>query len=177
MTQIAITVKQPFGYLICAGIKDVENRSWKLPEKYKGQRVLIHAGKRHFDVKLEIEGQATAKEIQMLSVLSYAEENDLFGCIIGSVEIVDCVENHPSEWAIKGQYHWVLANPILFDKPIENVKGKLGFWKYEVDLCPNCLQPAKCSNQYCSNCVDELQREEQDRRLQSKYSRNVRKLW
>ena len=28
-------------------------------------------------------------------------------------------------------YNWVLANPILFDEPIMNVKGKLGFWDYE----------------------------------------------
>ena len=26
----------------------------------------------------------------------------------------------------------VLANPILFDKPILNVKGKLGFWDYDL---------------------------------------------
>lgn len=69
--------------------------------------------------------------------------------IIGSVEIVDCIENHPSIWAqhkatverkIKGAkvevevpvYNWVIANPILFDKPIENVRGKLSFWDYEL---------------------------------------------
>ena len=58
--------------------------------------------------------------------------NDLpFGSIIGSVEIVDCVQNHPSIWAEKGVYHWVLASPILFEKPIENVKGKLGLWNYD----------------------------------------------
>ena len=51
--------------------------------------------------------------------------------IIGSVEIVDCVLNHPSVWAEKGVYHWVLANPILFEKPIVDVKGKLGLWNYE----------------------------------------------
>lgn len=27
-------------------------------------------------------------------------------------------------------YNWVLANPILFDKPILNVKGALSFWDY-----------------------------------------------
>jgi len=29
-------------------------------------------------------------------------------------------------------YNWVLSNPILFDKPILNVKGKLGFWDYDL---------------------------------------------
>ncbi len=74
--------------------------------------------------------------------------------IIGSVEIVDCVQNHPSIWAEKTDtdnkgyyknpiYNWVLTNPILFNKPIENVKGKLSFWEYpginEVKIeCPEC---------------------------------------
>jgi hypothetical protein len=71
--------------------------------------------------------------------------------IIGEVDIVDCVLNHPSVWAEqmaydvcpetgihilrKGQpyvWNWVLDNPVLYDKPIENVKGKLSFWEYDV---------------------------------------------
>ena len=28
-------------------------------------------------------------------------------------------------------YNWVLANPILYKKPILNVKGKLSFWEFE----------------------------------------------
>ena len=130
MTQIAITVKQPFGYLICAGIKDVENRSWKLPEKYKGQRVLIHAGKNTYPEPYMLFDDAQSDAIGDV-VMDVCSSYWQTSAIIGSVEIVDCVENHPSEWAIEGQYHWVLANPILFDKPIENVKGKLGFWKSE----------------------------------------------
>jgi|GEM_PF-3784742 len=39
----AISIKQPWAYLICTGIKDIENRTWKCPEKYIGQRVYVHA--------------------------------------------------------------------------------------------------------------------------------------
>lgn len=85
------------------------------------------------------------------------------GSIIGSVEIVDCVVNHLSIWADKTEnystgmksklheaitgkkviYNWVLAKPILYENPIENVKGKLSFWDYpgikEVKIeCPEC---------------------------------------
>lgn len=65
------------------------------------------------------------------------------GSIIGSVEIIDCVQNHPSIWAEKGVYNWVLANPILYENPIKDVKGKLSFWDYpgikEVKIeCPEC---------------------------------------
>ena len=51
------------------------------------------------------------------------------GVILGSVEIVDCVLNHPSIWAEVGTYNWVLANPIKFEMPIP-AKGQLGFWEF-----------------------------------------------
>ena len=41
----AISIKQPWASLIAHGIKDIENRTWKCPQKYIGQRVLIHASK------------------------------------------------------------------------------------------------------------------------------------
>ncbi len=153
-----ITVKQPWASLIVEGIKDIENRTWKCPQKYIGKRVLIHAGMKPDNIKLEIEGQASVKEIQMFSALGKAEDDGLFGAIIGSVVIVDCVEYHKSIWAepeydticevggchsptcdgcdklktIK-TYNWVLANPIKFPEPIP-CKGKLSFWDY-----PNIL--------------------------------------
>ena len=139
-----LTVKQPWAHLICSGIKDIENRTWKT--NYRG-RVLIHASA---DKKLNL--KALTKE-------QYAEACELFtaknkipiksvdrwerSAIIGSVEIVDCVINHPSVWAEKGCYNWVLANPILFDKPVLNIKGKLSIWNlYEYDeiVCPECGQ-------------------------------------
>lgn len=80
--------------------------------------------------------------------------------IIGEVEIIDCVINHESIWAEKSEfqccgifptndcnpcghfksekskgikpiYNWVLANPVLYENPILNVKGKLMFWEFE----------------------------------------------
>lgn len=71
-------------------------------------------------------------------------EGYISSAIIGSAEIIDCVMNHPSIWAEKGVYNWVLANPILFKEPIKNVnEGRLSFWDYpgikEVKIeCPEC---------------------------------------
>ena len=56
-----------------------------------------------------------------------------FGAIIGSVIIADCVQNHPSVWAEKDCWNWVLKDAVLFDKPIEGVKGKLSFWEYNFE--------------------------------------------
>jgi hypothetical protein len=144
----ALTVKQPWASLVVEGIKDIENRTWKT--NFKG-RVLIHAGIRPDNIRLEVEGQASTQEIEILSTLGRVEDEGLFGCIIGSVEIVDCVINHPSIWAEKSYYavnlnslpfneedekdqiiyNWVLANPIKFPEPIP-AKGKLSFWKFEI---------------------------------------------
>ena len=55
------------------------------------------------------------------------------GAIIGSVVISDCVQNHPSVWAEKGCWNWVLKDAVLFDKQIMNVKGKLSFWNYNLE--------------------------------------------
>lgn len=30
-------------------------------------------------------------------------------------------------------YNWVLANPVLYDKPILNVKGKLSLWEFDAE--------------------------------------------
>jgi len=32
-------------------------------------------------------------------------------------------------------WNWVLANPVLYEKPILNVKGKLSFWEYSFEPC------------------------------------------
>jgi len=141
----AISVKQPWAYLICAGMKPIENRTWPLPEKYKGERVFIHtSGKPEKEpYKLFNDEQAVAIDSIILDV---CEAYDNTSQIIGSVCFVDCVINHPSIWAEKSPmeirdgkefligkpiYNWVLSNPVLFDKPIENVKGKLSFWDCE----------------------------------------------
>jgi len=50
-----LSVKQPWAQLICSGLKDIENRTWKCPQKYIGKRVLIHASGSHgkkFNIQL-----------------------------------------------------------------------------------------------------------------------------
>ena len=42
---IAISVKQPWAYLLCAGAKDIENRTWKCPECGMIQPALIDRSK------------------------------------------------------------------------------------------------------------------------------------
>jgi hypothetical protein len=53
--------------------------------------------------------------------------------IIGTAVLTGCIENSESIWAQKGCWHWLLEDAALFDKPVENVKGRLGLWDYNVE--------------------------------------------
>lgn len=128
----AISIKQPWSYLICAGIKDVENRTWAT--KYRG-RVYIHASAKPVGQYFS-EGVFTADQ---LNYLIQSKKIDLIekvqlSAIIGHVDIVNCISKErngkgsDSIWAEPDCFHWILRNPVLFDKPILNVKGKLSFW-------------------------------------------------
>ena len=121
----ALTVKQPWADLIVTGAKDIENRTWQT--KFRG-RILIHAAKSIVPVEdlLAYPLPALRREIPNFSEI----RNYMTGTIIGSVEIVDCVKNHPSEWAEEDVWNWVLANPIQYETPIFNVPGKLSLWEY-----------------------------------------------
>ena len=153
----AITIRQPWASLIAHGIKDIENRTWKCPAKHIGTRVLIHAAVKTSDFWDCPNYRIVHNHIREVTKygIDYSKYNTM--AIIGSVEIADCVVNHPSIWAEKTKlptvgdvledihflgkvqnpnsiiYNWVLANPILFEEPIMNVKGKLSFWNYEFD--------------------------------------------
>ncbi|MGL5958286.1 MAG: ASCH domain-containing protein [Phocaeicola sp.] len=131
----SISIKQPWASLIVHGIKDIENRTWKCPEKYIGKRVLIHASKQHIPFR------QINKLVIEHGISCWDEETYPEGMILGSVEIVDCVQNHPSGWAMTGHWNWVLANPIIYANPVE-AKGKLSFWEFpfeEIEIeCPEC---------------------------------------
>ena len=96
-----------------------------------GQRVLIHASScKGVRTWSDRQDQELRKNRDMYFNCVY----DKFpkGAIIGSVVISDCVQNHPSVWAEKGCWNWVLKDAILFDNPILHVKGKLGFWDFKL---------------------------------------------
>lgn len=118
--QYAISIRQPFAWLILAGIKDIENRTWRT--KYRG-RIYIHAP--------SVWDKSGAKKFSKYGV---PEDNDQgwpmslgFGGIVGSVEIVDCVEKHPSSW-FNGKVGFVLKNPIFIAAGVQ-CPGQLGIWK------------------------------------------------
>lgn len=148
-----LSIKQPWASLIAHGIKDIENRTWAT--KYRGT-IYIHAsGKPSFNNLTLNLSHDQIDQIVLNGSFPLDARNEIYpkSAIIGKVDIVDCVINHGSIWAErtpscsphypnglpehmgKGRedaiYNWVLANPVLFDEPILNVKGKLSLWQFE----------------------------------------------
>lgn len=185
MQKNALSIKNPVSYLVCSGVKWVENRTWNT--EYRG-RVYIHsstmknygfAGREFFPKKLIEDYDKVLKEIgyaepskeyaedfvkkngeaRWLDVALMADglsnlyeyydvsygtswdeckdkksqeaffkgrEKRLKGfAIIGHVDLVDVKKDSQSAWAEKGCYHWLFDNPVLYKKPVINVKGKL----------------------------------------------------
>ena len=119
---VALSVRQPWAYLIVMGQKTIELRSWSTP--YRGL-LLIHAAKkvdekamRYFD--LQDSGLDT-------------------GCLVGGVELVDVIRMAPDtlrrrRWEHRGfgpftgsMYGLVLQAPQVFSEPIPML-GSLGMF-------------------------------------------------
>lgn len=130
----ALSIKNPWAWLIANGHKDVENRTWRT--KYRG-KVLIHVSAKWDDGRRDMSNMFTFEQWNTLpsnvQTKLITQINIPTSAIIGQVEIVDVVENHPSVWSVQGHYQWVLENPILFNNHIPEVKGRLSIWNFETD--------------------------------------------
>ena len=109
----ALSIHQPWAFLIVTGRKDVENRSW--PTKLRG-RIYIHASK-HVDWAA-------------MTALGIPLTNCHMGAIIGEVDITGCVTESGSPW-FEGPYGFTLSRPVMYDSPVP-YRGEIRF--FEVDL-------------------------------------------
>lgn len=165
----ALSIKQPWASLIAHGIKDIENRTWKT--NFRG-RIYVHASAKTAPEPFTGDQWKLVEEKQheFFVFHSYSETS----LIIGEVDIVDCVIDHESIWADKSHidpydtleadniiYNWVLANPVLYEKPIP-AKGKLSFWEpdFEIVECIGCsgkfnheeMSQDDADENYCPEC-------------------------
>jgi len=126
----ALTIRQPWAWAIFNAGKYVENRS--RPTKHRGP-LAIHVSRRF--VTGEILDSAACMRTTMGPSdieMTVAMLKNQLGCIIGIVDVVDCVCDSASPWAIPGQWHWVLRNPRRV-RPVPIV-GRLGLFDYTAEL-------------------------------------------
>ncbi len=126
---IALSVRQPWAWLIVNGYKDIENRSWKFNKKKIGNRIYIHAGQRKLDAAEYALFVAICKERKIKKIPKSPEEFQ-YGALVGTVVLSGIEERSKSVWAISGDYHWVLSRPKTI-KP-KKQKGQLGFFKAKI---------------------------------------------
>ena len=127
----AISIRQPWAWFIVQGWKDIENRTWPLPEKYIGKRVYIHAGK-HFDpheIKEIFEDvKAAGMRGRFAGRVSLNDIKAQCGGIVGTAIFSGCVQDSQSPWASRepGTFHWQIAEA----SPVDLIPclGKLSFF-------------------------------------------------
>jgi hypothetical protein len=101
-----LTVRQPWAYLIVAGLKDVEFRSWATA--YRGP-LLIHAAARR-PTPLECADYPRIDPARFV-----------YSAILGVVSLVDCEDYGDG-------FGWVLRNPRRLERPFP-CRGALSLWK------------------------------------------------
>lgn len=125
MEMLALSIRQPWCWLILHGGKDIENRAW--PTRFRGT-FLIHASKgmTRYEYESAVDTARTARRDATGYVHIPPMKEIERGGIVGKADIVDCVERSNSSWFF-GQYGFVLAN--VTPVPFQPWKGSLGFFK------------------------------------------------
>lgn len=125
-----LSVRQPWAWALMTGIKDVENRDWRVPVQ-TGQLLGIHASKGC----TRAEWEDAAAFIQDVAQVRPPRLEDLraqgqVGALLGTVEVVGLVERGRSPWFV-GRYGIEVRRPRLLDKPLP-MNGRLGLFEVMV---------------------------------------------
>jgi hypothetical protein len=112
-TRTVLSVRSPWCHLIMSGEKDVECRAWRT--NFRGT-LAIHAA-----ATVDREGARRFPDVA----------DSPRGAILGTVELLDCVRDFESPWAVPGAFLWLLGSPRRFETPIA-ATGRLGLWKITI---------------------------------------------
>lgn len=115
----ALTVRPPWSDLIAAGVKDVENRTWRVDH---GTRLWIHAG-------VNVDRSAWYQPRIERAIYALGDKPLIKGAIVAeaTVQDVHSCDGSCSPWAIPEQVHWVLADVRRLERPVP-CRGRLGLW-------------------------------------------------
>lgn len=139
-TPRGLTIDQPYAFLIAAGRKRIENRSWRT--HYRGD-VYVHAARGPVSVLPSITGDVTVND----------RESPLMtrGSVVAVARVVACLPKPPiagpvhPQWVAAGLAHlwedrhahgiwcWVLDNLRPLHTPVP-WRGKQGLWRVPPEL-------------------------------------------
>ena len=118
---VALSIRQPWAWLILNGGKDIENRTWPTRRR---SRVLIHAAKGCTRAEFE-EACAIARLAGFRGEIPDLAQIERGG-IVGVVEITESVTASASRWFF-GPHGFILRNPLPL--PFARCAGSLGFFR------------------------------------------------
>jgi hypothetical protein len=123
----AITVRQPWAWLLIHGGKDIENRNW--PTLYRGP-IAIHAAKGLTEAEYQDAVDFVLRVDPHMAYRIPKFDQLERGCVIGTMTMHGCVIESSSPW-FHGKYGFHLIEPIPAVNPVY-VKGALGLWEWGV---------------------------------------------
>ena len=132
----ALSIRQPWAWLIVHGHKDIENRDW--PTNFRGP-LLVHAG-----LTLPRRAYEEVREELAVAGLLPATFPDFealkLGGFVGWTRVVDCVTEHASPWKTSYPFEGVPSYGFVLrdSRPMPFVpwKGRLGFFNVPEGTVP-----------------------------------------
>ena len=116
----ALSIRQPWAWLVVNGYKDIENRTWRT--NFRG-RIYVHAGRRVVSDDYPEQREFIARAgIVIPAKLAR-------GAIVGEVTITGCFSASDSPWFC-GPYGFTLEDPVAYKAPIP-CRGQLGFFQVD----------------------------------------------
>lgn len=128
---VALSILQPWAWLIVNGYKDVENRSWRT---HRRGPILVHTGKgldrdAHVDLMHGMfpgSGRLIRQDIALAYKSAWNAGEVHRGGIVGACAIDDCVEDHDSDWFF-GDFGFTLTDQLPL--PFMPMSGARGFFR------------------------------------------------
>ncbi|MEW2069015.1 ASCH domain-containing protein [Streptomyces sp. NPDC007346] len=119
----ALTIRQPWAAAIAHGSKRTENRSWPVPAKHVGTRILIHAAASTYAAIGRL------RVIEITGIEPDAQWPEARGAVIGVATLAGCHFDNEccTPWGMDGFFHWELTDVAALPEPVP-AKGALGFW-------------------------------------------------
>lgn len=131
----ALSIRQPWAWLILHGGKDVENRDWGT--LYRGE-IAIHSARGMTRDEYEMAVMFVQKFDSELAARIPPRSALVFGAILGTCHIGDCVTEHHSPW-FQGKYGFVLRQKEAWHKPVA-ARGALGLWEWTPERLPSVTE-------------------------------------
>ncbi len=137
----ALSIRQPWAWLILHAGKDIENRNWQPRNpalRFRGS-CLVHAG-----IAVQPIGDELRAWVRATSGIDLPRSDELQrGGIIGQVDVIDVVRQSSSPW-FEGPCGLVLTNA----KPLPFVAclGRLGFFEPGVLPRTYCVHSDDCAS-------------------------------